>query len=143
MLGFGGLQVHPDVPDGISALHDLGCRLVTLSNGSASAAEGLFARAGSGIASNASCRWTTPASGNPHQARTTTRSGNAGSNRWTRCWWRPILEVSTAHHAPASAQPGPTGRARSTRNTARVLILGRGSLADLADQLRGLDLLPA
>ncbi len=46
MEGFGGLHVHPDVPDGIRALSDLGIRLVTLSNGSASVAEGLFERAG-------------------------------------------------------------------------------------------------
>ena len=46
MEGFGGLPVHADVPDGIRALSDLGIRLVTLSNGSASVAEGLFARAG-------------------------------------------------------------------------------------------------
>jgi len=46
MDGFGGLQVHPDVPDGIRALNDLGIRLVTLSNGSASVAERLFERAG-------------------------------------------------------------------------------------------------
>ena len=46
MDGFGALQVHPDVPDGIRALSDLGIRLVTLSNGSASVAEGLFERAG-------------------------------------------------------------------------------------------------
>lgn len=46
MDGFGGLQVHPDVPDGIRELSDLGIRLVTLSNGSASVAEGLFELAG-------------------------------------------------------------------------------------------------
>lgn len=42
MDGFAGLAVHPDVPDGISALRALGIRLVTLSNGSASAAEALL-----------------------------------------------------------------------------------------------------
>ena len=46
MEGFAGLPVHPDVPDGIRALADSGIRLVTLSNGSASVAEGLFQRAG-------------------------------------------------------------------------------------------------
>lgn len=46
MAGFGGLELHPDVADGIHALHELGIRLVTLSNGSASIAEGLFKRAG-------------------------------------------------------------------------------------------------
>lgn len=46
MEGFGGLDVHPDVPAGIRALGDLGIRLVTLSNGSASVAEGLLERAG-------------------------------------------------------------------------------------------------
>jgi 2-haloacid dehalogenase len=46
MDGFSGLQVHLDVPEGIRALSDLGIRLVTLSNGSASVAEGLLERAG-------------------------------------------------------------------------------------------------
>jgi 2-haloacid dehalogenase len=46
MDGFAGLDVHPDVPDGVRALQDLGVRLVTLSNGSASVAEALFDRAG-------------------------------------------------------------------------------------------------
>ncbi len=46
MDGFTALPVHADVPDGIQALGGLGIRLVTLSNGSASVAEGLFDRAG-------------------------------------------------------------------------------------------------
>lgn len=46
MDGFGGLEPHPDVPDGIRTLSDLGIRLVTLSNGAASVAEGLIDRAG-------------------------------------------------------------------------------------------------
>jgi 2-haloacid dehalogenase len=46
MDGFSGLPVHPDVPDGVRALHNLGIRLVTLSNGSTAIAEGLFSRAG-------------------------------------------------------------------------------------------------
>ncbi len=46
MVGFRSLDVHPDVPDGLRALQDRGLRLVTLSNGSVSVAEGLFERAG-------------------------------------------------------------------------------------------------
>lgn len=46
MDGFGALDVHPDVADGVRALAELGIRLVTLSNGSATVAEGLFVRAG-------------------------------------------------------------------------------------------------
>jgi 2-haloacid dehalogenase len=46
MAGFAGLGVHADVPDGIRALSALGTRLVTLSNGAASVAEGLLDRAG-------------------------------------------------------------------------------------------------
>jgi 2-haloacid dehalogenase len=46
MDGFSGLQVHLDVPEGLRALSGLGIRLVTLSNGSASVAEGLLERAG-------------------------------------------------------------------------------------------------
>ena len=46
MTGFTELSVHDDVPDGIVALNDLGVRLVTLSNGSASVADSLLERAG-------------------------------------------------------------------------------------------------
>ncbi len=46
MEGFGQLRVHDDVPAGIRALHDLGIRLVTLSNGSASVAARLLEDAG-------------------------------------------------------------------------------------------------
>jgi 2-haloacid dehalogenase len=46
MDGFAGLQVHPDVPEGIRALAALGIRLVTLANGSASIARRLLADAG-------------------------------------------------------------------------------------------------
>lgn len=44
--GFSELQVHPDVSPGVIALADQGFRLVTLSNGSASVAEGLLTRSG-------------------------------------------------------------------------------------------------
>ncbi len=46
MDGFAGLPVHADVPAGIRALSALEIRLATLSNGSASVAEGLFTRSG-------------------------------------------------------------------------------------------------
>jgi 2-haloacid dehalogenase len=46
MDGFAGLEVHPDVSDGVRAMSDLGIRLVTLSNGAASVAEALLERAG-------------------------------------------------------------------------------------------------
>ncbi|MEU4363468.1 haloacid dehalogenase type II [Promicromonospora sp. NPDC023987] len=46
MSGFGGLDVHPDVPDGLRALHRAGKRLVTLSNGATAVADGLLSRAG-------------------------------------------------------------------------------------------------
>jgi 2-haloalkanoic acid dehalogenase type II len=46
MAGFAELAVHPDVADGIRALAELGIRLVTLSNGSASIAERLLGDAG-------------------------------------------------------------------------------------------------
>jgi 2-haloacid dehalogenase len=45
MDGFSGLQVHPDVPQGVRALAGLGIRLVTLANGSASIAQRLLADA--------------------------------------------------------------------------------------------------
>ena len=46
MGGFGELPVHPDVPDGIRALHASGRRLVTLTNGSTAVSERLFTGAG-------------------------------------------------------------------------------------------------
>jgi 2-haloacid dehalogenase len=46
MSGFSSLPVHPDVVEGIRALHDAGIRLVTLSNGSTGVAQGLLERAG-------------------------------------------------------------------------------------------------
>ena len=46
MAGFQALPVHPDVPDGIRTLRAAGHRLLTLSNGAASVAEGLLTRAG-------------------------------------------------------------------------------------------------
>jgi 2-haloacid dehalogenase len=45
MNGFSGLHVHPDVPDGVRALAELGIRLMTLSNGSTSVARRLLADA--------------------------------------------------------------------------------------------------
>jgi 2-haloacid dehalogenase len=44
MDGFAALTVHADVPAGVRALHGLGIRLTTLSNGSASVAEALLDR---------------------------------------------------------------------------------------------------
>jgi len=46
MAGFSGLAVHPDVPGGVRVLAELGIRLVTLSNGSASIAQRLLSDAG-------------------------------------------------------------------------------------------------
>lgn len=46
MAGFSSLRLHPDVADGIKALHGAGYRLATLSNGSKQVAEKLFADAG-------------------------------------------------------------------------------------------------
>lgn len=46
MSSFTSLSVHPDVVPGVSALYEAGHRLVTLSNGSASVADGLLSRAG-------------------------------------------------------------------------------------------------
>jgi 2-haloacid dehalogenase len=46
--GFAELAVHPDVPEGVRALHGAGLRLAALTNGSATNAEDLLARAGLG-----------------------------------------------------------------------------------------------
>lgn len=46
LAGFASLDLHPDVADGLRALHDAGHRLITLSVGSASVAQALLDRAG-------------------------------------------------------------------------------------------------
>ncbi|MEO5832746.1 MAG: haloacid dehalogenase type II [Nakamurella sp.] len=46
MAGFGALEVHPDVPDGVRALRSAGYRLVTLTNGASQVAERLLTGAG-------------------------------------------------------------------------------------------------
>ena len=46
MDGLIGLTLHPDIADGVRMLKDAGCRLVTLSNGSAQVAETLLSRGG-------------------------------------------------------------------------------------------------
>ncbi|MGY1682185.1 haloacid dehalogenase type II [Geodermatophilus sp. SYSU D01176] len=46
MSGFAELAVHPDVPDGVRALHASGRRLVTLTNGSVQVPERLLGGAG-------------------------------------------------------------------------------------------------
>ena len=46
MAGFGELDLHPDVTDGIRSLKNAGYRLVTLSNGSTQVAETLLSRSG-------------------------------------------------------------------------------------------------
>lgn len=46
LSGFGELQVHPDVASGLRRIHDLGVRLVTLTNGAAAMSERMFAEAG-------------------------------------------------------------------------------------------------
>ncbi len=44
--GFSSLLVHSDVPDGVRGLAETGVRLVTLTNGAGSVADGLLSRAG-------------------------------------------------------------------------------------------------
>lgn len=44
--GFAGLDVHPDVPDGVRRLSEAGFRLVTMTNGSSELTEQLLARTG-------------------------------------------------------------------------------------------------
>jgi 2-haloacid dehalogenase len=46
MAGFSALQVHPDVPDGLRRLANLGIRMVTLTNGSTTIAQHLLSEAG-------------------------------------------------------------------------------------------------
>jgi 2-haloacid dehalogenase len=46
VAGFGELDVHPDVPDGVRRLANAGVRMATLTNGAAEVAEKLLERAG-------------------------------------------------------------------------------------------------
>lgn len=46
LAGFADLDLHPDVPDGVRALHEAGFRLVTMTNGSSALTERLLTRAG-------------------------------------------------------------------------------------------------
>jgi len=46
LSGFTELHLHPDVAPGLQRLHDLGLRLVTLTNGAAAMSERMFADAG-------------------------------------------------------------------------------------------------
>lgn len=46
LAGFAQLPLHADVADGVRALHDLDLRLVTLSNGAITVAQGLLERGG-------------------------------------------------------------------------------------------------
>ena len=46
VAGFSELRVHPDVPEGLRRLADLGVRLVTLTNGSSTIAQRLLSEAG-------------------------------------------------------------------------------------------------
>ena len=46
LSGFTQLHAHPDVAPGLTRLHDLGLRLVTLTNGAAAMSERMFAEAG-------------------------------------------------------------------------------------------------
>jgi len=46
VAGFGELDVHPDVPDGVRRLANAGVRMATLTNGAAKVAEKLLERAG-------------------------------------------------------------------------------------------------
>lgn len=46
LSGFGSLELHPDVADGVRHLRAVGLRLVTLTNGAVQVAQGLFERGG-------------------------------------------------------------------------------------------------
>ena len=46
LAGFRDLDAHPDVTEGLRALHDAGYRLITLTNGAAAMSEPMFERAG-------------------------------------------------------------------------------------------------
>ncbi len=46
LAGLPGLDLHPDVPEGLRRLHGAGVRLVTLTNGATSMSDGALARAG-------------------------------------------------------------------------------------------------
>ncbi len=118
MDGFGGLSVHPDVPDGLRALHSLGIRLITLSNGSASVADALLERAGvDERGGEAAERRGLPTVGNRRPSPTPTPCVSAASRRPRRCWSRSIRGTSTAPPAPAWPPAGSIAPAPATPST--------------------------
>ncbi|TDO29837.1 2-haloacid dehalogenase [Kribbella sp. VKM Ac-2527] len=68
LSGFTQLSLHPDVVPGLRRLHDLGLRIVTLTNGSATLSEQMFADAGLLHLLEHRLDVTTPARWKPHQA---------------------------------------------------------------------------
>jgi 2-haloalkanoic acid dehalogenase type II len=104
--GFGELDVHPDVPDGIRMLADTGVHMATLTNGAADVAEELLKRPGSRISSRASCPSTRCPAGSPRTSRTNTRRARWASRRRSASWSPCIPGTSTAPSAPDCKRPG-------------------------------------
>lgn len=136
LAGFTELAVHPDVVPGVRALAEDGHRLVTLSNGAASVAEGLLARAGLADAFEATLSVEDAGVWKPA----------AGSYRWAagRCAVEPAAmllvavhpwDVDGAHRAGLrSAWVNRGGAPYPSTFTAPDLEVG--SLVDLAAALR-------
>jgi 2-haloalkanoic acid dehalogenase type II len=95
MAGFSALRVHPDVPEGLRKLTDLGVRLVTLTNGSTTIAEHLLSEAGVEDCFESFLSVSRPESGSRHARPTPMRSSTAVSRPPTRCWSPPIPGTRT------------------------------------------------
>ncbi len=136
LAGFDELTVHPDVGPGVRSLAADGQRLVTLSNGAASVAEGLLTRAGLADAFEATLSVQDAGVWKPA----------AGSYRWAagRCGVQPAAmmlvavhpwDVDGAHRAGLrSAWVNRAGAPYPSTFTAPDLEVG--SLTELADRLR-------
>ena len=113
LAAFSALSVHPDVPDGLRALREQGLRVVTLSNGAASVAQGLLERAGVADLVEATLSvadagvWKPAAAAYAHAVRP-----GPGSRPVPTCSWRSTPGTCTARSRPAGRVPGWTGPAR-------------------------------
>ena len=130
MAGFSALPVHPDVPEGLRALAATGRRLVTLSNGSASVAEGLLARAGLTsylerlLSVEDAGAWKPAAAAYAYAVRTVRRGGEGDDARRRASLGRRRRRPGRAAHRVGEPQrhqlprplppPGPGGRSHSS-----------------------------
>jgi 2-haloalkanoic acid dehalogenase type II len=108
VAGFGELDVHPDVPDGVRRLANAGVRMATLTNGAAEVAEKLLERAGLSELVEAACRSTRCGAGSLRRTPTRTPCASSPSRPRSVFSWLCTPGTSTAPSVPACRRPGST-----------------------------------